>query len=174
MANPIQLGIPFNQTSLPPVPEWTCYVDAGPVTIGIEQRRVTADLVEKAYGPEDRPDLVRPSRLTSEKDEPFLSVHIFDAASDAEHLRFDVTDEHPHYHYMYPGQRNVVVPYDKNACGEDMLDWAIGCLRNRLPAMLTFAGASDLATRIDQTAIEAAIPRIFEEARRARPKVALA
>jgi hypothetical protein len=171
MANPFQLGFPFNQTSLPPVPEWSRYIQAGPITIGVEQRRVTADLVEKAYGAEKRPDLVRPSRLTGENDEPFLSVHILDAATDAEHLRFDLTDEHPHYHYMSPGERNVVVPYDKNACGEDMLDWAIGCLRNHLPAMLTFAGASDLAPQIDQNAIESAIPRIFEEVEKARPRV---
>jgi hypothetical protein len=40
--------------------------------------------------------------------------------------------------------------------------------------MLTFAGASDLATQIDQNAIESAIPRIFEEVEKARPRVPLA
>lgn len=174
MANPIQLGIHFNQESFPPVPEWTRYIQAGPLTIGVEQRRITMDIIEKTYGSEDRPDLVRPSRVTTDEDEPFLSLHVFDAVTNAEHLRFDITDEHPHYHYMSPGKRNVVVPYDKNACGEDMLNWAIGCLRDRLSAMLIFAEASDLATRVDRKAIESAISQIFEEVEKVRRRVTLA
>ncbi len=87
------------------------------------------------------------------------SVHVCDAATGAEYLRFDVFEGDPHYHYIHPGDHHFVVPFDRAASG-DMTEWAIECLRRRLPEMLEHAGASDLAARVDRAQLEAAIPEL--------------
>jgi hypothetical protein len=89
-----------------------------------------------------------------------------DAATGAEVLRFDLLHDHPHYHYVSPRGFNTVVAYDAAASGP-MLDWALAALEHRLPAMLHVAGAHDLAGRVDDAVLRAAIPHVAEIARRA-------
>jgi hypothetical protein len=54
--------------------------------------------------------------------------------------------------------------YDPYSCG-DMFEWAVGCLRTRLPEMLRYAGADALAESVDDRALEAVIPDIVRFAR---------
>lgn len=128
---------------LPPEPEHTTYVDAGPVSVGVEYRVV------------DVPKLT---------DRGF-SLHVCDRATGAEYLRFDLFEDEPHYHYIRPGRENRVVLYDANACGP-MFDWAVTCLRERLPAMLRYAGADELAEATAGpeygSAVDGAVARIRE------------
>src|SRR5690606_20062458 len=99
-------------------------------------------------------------------DEAGLSLHVFDAATGAELLRFDLLDEHPHYHYINRVGFNDVVAYDATANGP-MLGWAIAALRTRLPDMLRVAGADDVAARVDDSQLQPAIERALAHAERA-------
>jgi hypothetical protein len=81
-------------------------------------------------------------------------------------LRFDILDEHPHYHYIDGRGFNTVVAYDSAASGP-MFDWAIAALRLRLPAMLRVAGADALAERVDENLVRRAMIEVVAIARAA-------
>ena len=82
-------------------------------------------------------------------DDGGLSVHVCDARSRRELLRFDCFAASPHYHYIPVGGGNHAIAFDADANGE-MVSWVAVCLRSRLPAMLTRAGAADLAGDLDR------------------------
>jgi O-phosphoseryl-tRNA(Cys) synthetase len=93
-----------------------------------------------------------------------ISVHVFDSDRALEHLRFDVFNKDPHYHYIGPDGSNQVVVYDRAACG-DMWDWTKSCLLDRLTDMLVQAGANDLAQKVDRAAVKTAMVEIEELAK---------
>src|SRR5439155_873550 len=82
-----------------------------------------------------------------------VTIHVSETADKHEYLRFDCFDAEPHYHYIHktpPGAEpvNNVIDFDVHAHG-DMLPWAIRCLRERLPAMLTEAGKEPIFRHLD-------------------------
>ena len=155
-----ELGKRFHiDTIIPPVAEHTYYVDAGVVTIGVEYRIVDEATVManlNAHGM-DRPP---PGARQQIDEDGGVSLHVCDAATRSEYLRFDMFDASPHYHYLCHDEYQLNIPYDRNACG-DMTDWALECIRRRLPDMLAYCGATDLVAQLDPAKIEAAMPQII-------------
>ncbi len=155
----IALGTRYEVDPIPPVPEDTTYLDAGPLRIGVEFRHLTDDVLDAgfAYSPEaaaivnaDRPEQI---------DDQGFSIHVLDAGTGGEHLRFDMFDNDPHYHYIVPSSYNVLIPYDTDASG-DMFEWVLECLRHRLPQMLRHAEADELAQRIAQPEVDRVLSEI--------------
>lgn len=122
---------------LPPTPEETTWLPAGPVTFAVEAR---------VFGTE-----------AGEVIDRGVSLHVYDADRRQEWLRFDSFDLGPHYHYIHQVEgsgdpmagSNVVWGYDRDVNG-DLLTWAIAAIRARLPAMLRKAGATRLAAEVEQ------------------------
>ena len=76
-------------------------------------------------------------------------------------MRFDVFADEPHYHYVHNTGAggevvNNVIDFDAVASG-DMLPWALGCLRTRLPEMLRAAGGESVADVVDPAVVAAAV-----------------
>jgi hypothetical protein len=154
--------------AVPPMREKTIMVEAGAVSFGVEYRYLTGRVLTEVYGAEVAkramanrfgvPDLDLSTPIDSG-----VSVHVFDSATGEERLRFDDLDQacrHPaHYHYMGPDGRHALGWFDPAAEGVYM-SWVLDRLRTRLPDMLAFAGAGDLAASVDTEAIEAALPRV--------------
>jgi hypothetical protein len=84
------------------------------------------------------------------------TVHVSDAQTGDELLRFDMFLANPHYHYIYPGNGNLVVRFDTNALGP-MMDWVRHHLPTHLADMLRFADAEELASAIDPELIAPAL-----------------
>jgi hypothetical protein len=166
MCNALPLGIRIEAEAIPPVAENTEYVAAGAISVGVEYRVLTDDIVDGNYAGGDAQstiDAARPDAL----DDEGVSLHVCDAETGAEYLRFDAFHEDPHYHYIHPGEYQQIIVFDATACG-DMLEFSLECLRSRLPQMLEHAGASELAARLDVDVVHDALPRIVELARTAR------
>jgi hypothetical protein len=149
------IGTHYDGSPVPPVPEHTRYVGAGALSIGVEYRQVDASVIAATYGDvelrEAGDDTPQPPIL----DDRGLTLHVCDAATGDEYLRFDVFEDNPHYHYIHPREYHLVVPFDKAACG-DMAAWAVACLRSRLRPMLEAAGAPELAASLGTTDTDAA------------------
>jgi hypothetical protein len=111
----------------------TSFVEYGSVKIGVQFRRV------------DSPE--------ANIDAKGVALHVLDAKTNLEYLRFDCFPEDPHYHYIQGGATNRIVAYDSAACGQ-MLPWALECVRLRLREMLQEAGANSLADEWPQEAPE--------------------
>ncbi|WP_436776744.1 DUF7700 domain-containing protein [Yinghuangia sp. YIM S09857] len=153
------VGTVYGIPPQPPIAENTRVLDAGALRIGVEYRDVTPDDLRAAYAGDagQLAELEEKSPVGGFADEG-VSVHVFDAEDGHEYLRFDLFDGEPHYHYNHrPGPDgevvNNVVPFDVTA-GGDMLAWAFGRLRTRLPEMLTKAGGVDLAAKVDAALLE--------------------
>jgi hypothetical protein len=155
------IGITFDVPAIPPVEEDTRYFDAGAIRFGLEYRDLNPSVVGAHLGGIDREPT--PEEL-AEYDDGGFSLHVFDAASGFEHLRFDLFQKEPHYHYLYP-EHLLVIGFDANANG-DMWDWVLNALRTRLREMLRFADAAALAERIDEDSVH----RALAEAQRARAR----
>jgi hypothetical protein len=152
-----------SHTIIEPVAANTRYFDAGPVRIGVEYRLITSDIVNanleaasRQHGGEHVPVTV--------PEDGGVSVHVVDASTDAEYLRFDVFDESPHYHYIHPGAYQLNIPFDQAAFG-DMFEWVRDGLRYRLRDMLEFCGAAAVAARLDPAVLESVLPEVVEAVR---------
>ncbi len=156
----LPLGITTEIGAIPPVEENTRYVDCGVLSIGVEYRFLNNNLIEGSYEETKDKDAVA-ERAPAGIDDEGLSFHVCDRTSGIEYLRFDVFRDDPHYHYLRPDGTQQIVTYDTSAHG-DMFDWATTCLRSRLPQMLKFAGARDLAGRVDERDVEAAMPAVLD------------
>ncbi len=122
---------------IPIMEDETTWFTSGPITIGVESR---------AFG--------KPGGEVLERG---ASVHVCDAKTRSEWLRFDCFDNQPHYHYILQDQQhNILWGYDPNANGP-MFDWVLTTLRSQdqFAAMLRSAGASDLADKFDQNHFDA-------------------
>ena len=151
---------------IPPVDAQTRYFDAGPISIGVEYRLLN-DAITAQHIEDDEPDMEGVTGL----EDCGVSLHVLATHDDGErlkHLRFDCFDEEPHYHYIdWKNQSNDMVRLDPIADG-DPLAWALDRIRSRLPQMLERAGAGAIVDRIDNSALEAILPRVSEAAYRAR------
>ncbi|MBY8862953.1 hypothetical protein K7711_41230 [Nocardia sp. CA2R105] len=166
----MKVGHVFNIAPEPLAPENTTFYNIGPVQVGIELRHITTESLRETY--KDDPDASAALEASlaagdeAQVDDGGLSVHVIEAASGHEYLRFDCFDEDPHYHYVHrtaPGEepQNRWVRYDSVANGR-MLPWVRRCLTTRLSEMLADADATELAAQLDHAVVAAAIDRIPE------------
>lgn len=120
------------------------WFEAGPVTFAVEAR-VLGD-AEGRVG------------------ERGASLHVFSADRSEEYARFDCFERIPHYHYILNDlQHNQVWGYDPDINGP-MTPWAIGAIRNRLPAILRRAGALALAERVEKEGFDTSVLDDVEQA----------
>lgn len=150
---------------LPPVEKHMEMFSAGAVTIGVEFRILTDDLIA-AWG-------TKADSEFGELNDAGVSLHVFVKAADgeSERLRFDCFQEDPHYHYVsWPDKHNYQVFLDPTVVG-DPLAWALGCIRARLPQMLEKAGLGNAAQLVDQKRLEEILPLVAASAYRARFQV---
>jgi hypothetical protein len=95
------------------------------------------------------------------------TIHVFDAAREAEYLRFDCFEKVPHYHYILNDDgHNIVWGYDPEINGP-MLDWSLSVIRRRLPEMLAAAGAGPLAETVRREGFDAGVLDRVEAAMKA-------
>lgn len=151
---------------IPPVEAQSECFEVGPISIWVEYRLLddaiaAAHTVNEGYDEDMGPISDRG-----------VSLHVFGEPAPGqpkiEYLRFDCFDEDPHYHYVsYAKQTNEMVHLDPHALG-DPLEWALDCIRARLPQMLERAGAATLATRVEPRRIEEVLPMVTGAAYRAR------
>ena len=176
------------------MPDQTRYIPAGAVTIGVEYRSLGGDGSElsgnyrEAYA--DNPSLLEridavaaASRAAGEAGaapglpDAGVSLHVFDAETGDEFLRFDCFDEEPHYHYISPERPNAqvvncVVAIDEDSGGTGLAVVG-GPIRTRVRSMLDRAGAPELATRVDPDVLERALEEATAVARDATRAQAL-
>jgi hypothetical protein len=164
----------------PIIAEDTRYVEAGPVRIGVEHRRLDGitDRLQSAYLGTPFEAVFNewrrnrtPSNAGAAKATMGMaglgrgvSLHVVDTDSGHEYLRFDCFDAVPHYHYLRPWSRpqecdNHSVDFDEVAHGP-MTPWALNTLRTRLSDMLTEAGGANAARRLDPAAVSLAVDKV--------------
>lgn len=162
----LTLGLDYDLPPIALVEDRTTWFSAGPVMFGLELRELGETTLRAAYTDEQR----RASAIDDVHDGAFmddggLSIHVCDAATGRELLRFDCFADTPHYHYIPVTGGNRVIAYDVDACGP-MCAWTLTCLRSRLPAMLARAGAVDLVVRLDRPVIASAVDALAAEVHR--------
>jgi hypothetical protein len=162
------------------IDEDTQYVDAGSLKIGVEHRMLEG-LVGRLQATYDgtpfeavfnewRSSKVPTSEGTANAPTGMagggraVSLHVLDAASGHEYLRFDCFDGVPHYHYLRPWTTpeecdNHSVDWDEVAHGP-MTPWALHTLRTRLSEMLVEAGGANVAERLDMVAVNDAVDKV--------------
>lgn len=170
--NSLSLGVVY---SIPPQPAdeaSTRWIDAGPITIGVEYRELDPESLLETYAdnPQSMEELLRAGGATF-TDEG-VSLHVKSAEDGHEYLRFDVFEGEPHYHYIRKASAgeevsNHIIPFDVAAHG-DMFEWALRCLRERLPAMLREVSADGLLLDLDPTRLSQAVDEAETLARGAR------
>lgn len=138
MIRETRLGNYVNTLPSPHDANATTMFAAGPITVGLEYRGL-----EPVTGTAIRGG---------------ICLHVFATDTMAEYLRFDCFRAGPHYHYIVPGDGNVLVRFDEAANGP-ALDWALSAIRLRLRAMLAQAGADALAAQVDEAALARAVDR---------------
>ena len=143
--------------AIPPVEENMHQFDAGRLLIGVEDRRFTNDILRAHVGSNTK--MVVPETTI---DDGGISFHVFEQSSGVEYLRFDCFRDNPHYHYLVPGIRGVVViPYDRIANGA-MESWVLVALRSRMPELLRGAGGFDLADGVSLSDLDMALDNVQE------------
>jgi hypothetical protein len=160
----INFGKVFSNPPVPHVPGNTLMFEAGPITIGVEYRLLNEEILAQVYGAEHAAEIIasrfgNPDAGSAHAIDSGVSLHVFDAGTGAEHLRFDDLDSNKHYHYLRSDGRHVVVWYDDVANG-DLVTWALASLRDRVSQMLELAGAAELAGRIDRDAVARALGEV--------------
>jgi hypothetical protein len=166
MSEMLPLGQRYENMPVPMVPGDTTFIPFGSLVIGVEYRRLTDEILDAAI-PEDVREAggISDARPSGGLDDQGVSVHVCSANDRSEYLRFDSFAE-PHYHYITPGSHNVVIRFDEAADG-DFLEWTFDRISRRLPEMLRHAGADALAADVDAGAVEAVVPVVQQEVKRA-------
>lgn len=159
----------------PPVPavqDDTTFFDAGPVTIGVEYRFLNEEILTAVYGTERAQGIISklygPEAVEQHAGDEGVSIHVFDSATRVEHLRFDDLDDNRHYHYLRTDGRHAVTYYDEIANGP-YRQWVLRTLRTRIAPMLELADQAELAARIDQDVLDAALDQVEQLLERLRP-----
>ncbi len=143
--------------AIPPIPENTRVVAAGPVELWVESRLFSEE-VRTAHLAHMAEHGVTPTTTLGDDEGP--SVHVVGRDDQHEYLRFDLFQDQPHYHYLVPGLDGVVtILFDREAHGE-MIPWLSGALRNRLAPMLESAGGAPLAGELDAATIARAVDEV--------------
>jgi hypothetical protein len=161
------VGTTYTVQPMPPDPASTDWLEAGPLRLGVEYRRVDPAALEATYGGDagDMAEIEAHSPAGGFTDEG-VSIHVVSTADEHEYLRFDVFVDEPHYHYVDKvAGTNTVVPFDTAAHGE-MLPWTLHRLRTRLPTMLEAAGAADVAAAVTPEVADRAASAVEEHLRR--------
>lgn len=168
------VGVVYTMPPQPPEEAMTQYLPAGAVSIGVEYRDLTPESLVETYkdNPKYLAELLEKSPPGGFTDQG-ISLHVV-GDDGHEYVRFDVFDDDPHYHYVHnvpagADPHNNVVMFDVVANG-DMLPWAIGCLRNRLPEMLRHAGGGHIADRVDPTVLGPVVDRVAQLAHESRER----
>lgn len=157
---------------IPPVAAQSQRFEMGPVSVWVEYRLLD-DVIAAAHTVTENY-----AGDISGIDDRGVSLHVFGPPvsgsepamnkKEIEYLRFDCFEEDPHYHYVsYERQTNEMVHLDAVAHG-DPLEWALDCVRTRLPQMLQRAGAAKLASLIDLKVVEEVLPKVAAAAYQAR------
>jgi hypothetical protein len=166
-----RVGVHYPYPAQDPVAEDTEHVPAGALTIGVEYRRLDAESLEATYAGTEFEAIFNQAEHDPTLALDGVSLHVCDAETGQEYVRFDCFDDDPHYHYMHPrvsGEPvdNHVIWFDAVAHGP-ILPWALQQIRTRLPEMLAEAGAPELATRVDSHLTAQAADRVGDIARQA-------
>lgn len=155
--SPYRRGNRYDVLPIPMVTEHCHAVDAGPVQLVVESRRLTNAILDETY--------VGGAPVAHvEFDDHGASLHVCGTADGLEHVRFDCFEHEPHYHYIeHDTGSNVIVRIDEVAVG-DPVEFTLRCVRDRLPEMLDNAGQPELAaaTRADLAKVQAALDRVAE------------
>jgi hypothetical protein len=163
------VGVVYQVQPQPPEADNTRWFPAGAVTFGVEYRDVDPEALAATYAsdPEAWAEIVANSPDGGFSDTG-VSLHVNGAEDGHEYLRFDLFEDDPHYHYVWPsGDHNNVVPFDAVAYG-DVYDFAFGRLRERLEAMLRQAHGDAVADRLDPAVQGPVIDEIEALARQVR------
>ena len=160
-------GTVYRVPPIPPDPEHTTWVPAGALSIGVEYRLLDeAELAANYEG--SQMEEIRGALGDRTVQDSGVSIHVAGAEDGHEYLRFDLFEQDPHYHYIEPsGERQTIVQFDRVAMGE-MLPWALGQLRHRLPQMLERAGGKELVPKLDRARLDAGLARVEELAQAAQ------
>lgn len=163
------VGTVYQVQPQPPDPANTQWFAAGAITFGVEYRDVDPEGLAATYesDPEAWAEIVANSPEGGFADTG-VSLHVNGTEDGHEYLRFDLFDDDPHYHYVWPsGDHNNVVPYDDVANG-DVFPFAFGCLRQRLDTMLRHAHGDAVADQLVASVQEPVIDAIEKVAYEAR------
>jgi hypothetical protein len=168
-------GTTYTIPPQPPVEANNHKLAAGALTFGVEYRDLDPESLRATYAGNE----AQLAELEARSPEggffdTGVSIHVCGTDDGYEYVRFDVFDDEPHYHYVHRHDdgtiENQVIDFDPTANG-DMLEWAIRCLRERLPEMLEAAGGAQLIGDLDMDVIGPALDAVAamaEDARRAR------
>jgi hypothetical protein len=149
-------GTVYSVQPIPPDPAHTVYVEAGSLRIGVEHRLLDNANLAANYEGGDM-DEIQAAVAGQDIEDNGVSLHIVGSEDGHEYLRFDMFEHEPHYHYIEKsGERQTIMEFDRIAHGE-MLPWALGQLRTRLPEMLRHAGGGDLVGKLDSDKIESSL-----------------
>ena len=156
------IGNTYAMPPQPPVAENTRTFEAGNLSLGVEYRDLDPEGLVATYkdNPAHLAEMLERSPDGGFTDEG-VSLHVSDAATGHEYVRFDIFHDSPHYHYNHGGAEivNNVIEFDVVAHG-DMLPWALDRIRTRLPEMLTEAGGGHLVADLDQGAVNRVVDEI--------------
>jgi predicted DNA-binding ribbon-helix-helix protein len=83
-------------------------------------------------------------------------------------LRFDCFEEEPHFHYDPNGKNNRI--FLNKARASDPIAWTIDYLRGNFTSLVRIAGYGQLADRLDEAALTAALPGLEKALRDSVPR----
>lgn len=151
-----RLGRIYEVMPIPMVPDRCVEVPAGALTFIVESRNLSDEAINANALDRGRPDQTVDTGI----DDGGACIHVVGTADGLEWLRFDCFDNEPHYHYVRHGeQANQVVRFDQFAEGDPQA-WTLERLRTRLPAMLRYAGAGDLADAVAAADLTGAVDEV--------------
>jgi hypothetical protein len=139
------IGKYYELMPIPVIPEHCITRAAGPIQLVVESRQLTDELA--GAGSEQIAAFIA-ERGTQQMQDYGASLHVFGTEDGLEHLRFDCFDQEPHYHYIRQADGAMVICRIDDIAEGDPIQWTIGRLRERLPEMLTFAHAPQLAEQV--------------------------
>lgn len=97
------------------------------------------------------------------KSDEGICIHVYGndiPGEDKELLRMDCFKYDPHYHYRNATiKKNERLMLDYTAEGSPV-SWALDKIKNRLPVMLLRCEADEVARKLDQRDVDAALPKI--------------
>jgi hypothetical protein len=83
-------------------------------------------------------------------------------------LRFDCFENEPHFHYDPEGKNNRI--FLNKARTSDPIAWTIDYLRGNVASLVRVAGYGQLADRLDEEALTAALPGLEKALRDSVPR----
>ncbi len=145
---------------VPMDPGATRSFEAGGLTFGVEVRALNAEVLQRAYGHD--PEKLARTRSEFQQGLELVgrSVHVFDAETEEEYLRFDAFDDEPHYHYIFPGSHHTIVWWDEVAHGP-LPERLPTLLHDRLAEMLGVVVEPGRLARIDLAAVDRVLPDVM-------------